>query len=167
MSNEHEALKPCPFCGGEASPVQHFWWTVQCKTCGGAEGPGAESQAEAIAAWNTRTPDPHITQLEASNAQLEADRAELVERLRACATFIAMMKDNGEVLLSEGIHAGLRKGTDAPDSQALWSAIHDSRTTAWQDAIAFGLDPFFSMWGGDDALKGARATLSRIGEDGK
>ena len=72
-----EALKPCPFCGGEASSsgvgrvnrpeaiwadgtfvVQAFF--CNCMNCGvnnmGIVG-GYQTQVEAIAAWNTRT-DP-------------------------------------------------------------------------------------------------------------
>lgn len=56
-------LKPCPFCGGEAE-VQHQsrklygdvvdWYGVYCKKpfCGFVSGQSTE--AEAIAAWNTR-----------------------------------------------------------------------------------------------------------------
>lgn len=42
-------------------------------------------------------------------------------------------------LLGEGIHTGLRKGTDAEDSHELWKAISDSDTTAWSDAIDYCL----------------------------
>jgi hypothetical protein len=37
----------------------------------------------------------------------------------------------------EGVHAGLRKGGDAPSSGPLWTAIADSEDSAWGDAIAF------------------------------
>lgn len=43
-------------------------------------------------------------------------------------------------LLGEGIHTGLRKGTDAPDAHALWKAIADSETGAWQDAIEYAVE---------------------------
>lgn len=36
-----------------------------------------------------------------------------------------------------GVHTGLRKGTEAPDSGALWDAIAASKTSAWHDAVAF------------------------------
>lgn len=40
-------------------------------------------------------------------------------------------------LLGEGIHTGLRKGTDAANSTATWKAIADS---GWDDALKFFLD---------------------------
>ena len=75
MTNQHEALRPCPFCGGEAQPalVQGGgieWAQVECvsRECG-AVGPTPATEAEAIAAWNAR-PAP------------QGEVAELVARLR-------------------------------------------------------------------------------------
>lgn len=49
-------LKPCPFCGGEARYTEksrfHIGW-VYCPGCGAASG-YYNTEAEAIAAWNTR-----------------------------------------------------------------------------------------------------------------
>lgn len=45
-------------------------------------------------------------------------------------------------VLGEGIHTGLRKGTDAPEAHDLWVAISNS-DRAWSDALKFflyGLD---------------------------
>jgi len=57
-------LKSCPFCGGEAQPalIQAGgieWAQVECidPDCG-ACGPAPATEAEAIAAWNTRTSSP-------------------------------------------------------------------------------------------------------------
>ena len=94
----------------------------------------------------------------ASTASLQTRVAELEKGLEKCVNVIETFKDAD--ILSEGIHAGLRKGTDAPDSHALWTAIAGSKTSAWADAIAFALDPYFSMWGGDEALESARTLLS-------
>lgn len=57
MSDE---LLPCPFCGGEASIVQHEKgkWLVFCADvygCG-TEGWYEVTPTDAIAAWNRRTP---------------------------------------------------------------------------------------------------------------
>jgi hypothetical protein len=72
-----EALKPCPFCGGEAhhndgggSVYGRFWWRVGCPDCGvsfadeerwDAERPGMLDPAyppkHCFAAWNRRAPD--------------------------------------------------------------------------------------------------------------
>jgi len=60
MSDE---LKPCPFCGGEASiriDTSHSTaCLIGCATmgCFGHEQ-WEETEAEAIAAWNRRTPEP-------------------------------------------------------------------------------------------------------------
>lgn len=55
-------LKPCPFCGGEDLEIDHAptydvrhpdVYEVHCVECGGRGGEGW-TEAEAIAAWNTR-----------------------------------------------------------------------------------------------------------------
>ena len=67
MTEPKEALKPCPFCGGEAVlgelPAITFrpdddgsdpsTWFVYCSKCEGGLPPGYVRE-EAIAAWNTR-----------------------------------------------------------------------------------------------------------------
>ena len=52
--NYETTLKPCPFCGGEAETWDGAGpWHVVCTKCG-AIGSPCLSEAEAIAAWNTR-----------------------------------------------------------------------------------------------------------------
>lgn len=41
-------------------------------------------------------------------------------------------------MVGEGIHAGIRKGTDAPEAPALWTAISESGG-AWSEALSFFL----------------------------
>ena len=93
-----EQLKPCPFCGGEAShnggggsSYGRFWWIVGCKTCDiwvsdpeiwDKKNPGMLDPAYpakwCIAAWNRRTPSPEVAALiaearrEGWNAAIEA-----------------------------------------------------------------------------------------------
>lgn len=61
MTNDQtvtQALEPCPFCGGEGlSHRVARGWRVSCKNCDAQPRPGLppKTEAEAIAAWNTRT----------------------------------------------------------------------------------------------------------------
>ena len=50
---------PCPFCGGDQTTTWHIGhydkpWVVECWDCG-AQGPHAETEAEAVDRWNERT----------------------------------------------------------------------------------------------------------------
>lgn len=42
-------------------------------------------------------------------------------------------------MIGEGIHTGLRKGSDAPSSGPLWQAISKSDDGAWTDALKWFL----------------------------
>ena len=46
-------LKPCPFCGGEATIMGDDYFWASCKYCC-AETLGSEDVQEAIEAWNRR-----------------------------------------------------------------------------------------------------------------
>ena len=52
---EEPELEPCPFCGERrgATYKGYKWWRVECATCH-AEGPEADTEPEAVAAWNRR-----------------------------------------------------------------------------------------------------------------
>lgn len=101
---------------------------------------------------------------EVDRARLSSPGRDGVEKaLRLCVEFIRMFKEDGAALLGEGVHTGLRKGTDADDAAFIWRAIDMSKTTAWRDATTFAHDPFFSMWGGDKALSAGNAALATHG----
>ena len=77
---EPTELLPCPFCGG--INIIHCSHHMYCHACG-ADGPDADSQheSEAIAVWNTRTPQP--TQAQAGAVPLtKAQRERLFQNRR-------------------------------------------------------------------------------------
>lgn len=57
---KQEVLEACPFCGGEN--IQAVWlgglWKTVCDKCGSSGGL-CETEAESVAAWNTR-PSPWV-----------------------------------------------------------------------------------------------------------
>jgi len=71
------ALKPCPFCGGEADHIEGSR-IVECVTCHGGFYEGSE--AEAIAAWNRRA-EPASGHTIVGPADMEAE--DLDSRMKA------------------------------------------------------------------------------------
>lgn len=72
-----DALKPCPFCGGDnlynAHPANAAdCGVIACRTCG-AEGPDAGPPREFIAAWNRRSdlPVPVARKLTVERVEME------------------------------------------------------------------------------------------------
>jgi len=82
-------LKACPFCGGKAQiwkafPQFDYPWAIdvdhteECPNAGW-EGRCHKTEAEAIASWNTRTPDSVIAELVDAARGLKDD---LLERAK-------------------------------------------------------------------------------------
>ena len=108
----NDELKPCPFCGGESKPLYVMSaWSVGCICGAGIDE--FESEAEAIASWNTRT------QAAADNAQIAAltiERGWLIETpfgphvhwIRLQSPYPAWQKliDDGEAPSGRGAEAG-------------------------------------------------------------
>lgn len=68
-------IAPCPFCGAEGyiqNDAGRFYAACQSIDCGGCYGEGwiyeepahqFLNEADAITAWNTRTPDPQLIEI--------------------------------------------------------------------------------------------------------
>lgn len=75
-------LLPCPFCGAsDKSDVfverhaDEISWEVSCNATDClAAGPLRKTRREAVTAWNTRTPDPRIAEMEAALAKADRNR---------------------------------------------------------------------------------------------
>lgn len=75
-----QELKACPFCGGGAESYlenscdccAQTSGVAYCQHCG-AEQSHFRTEAEAIAAWNTRTPDSVIAELVEALRELRAN----------------------------------------------------------------------------------------------
>lgn len=54
--------------------------------------------------------------------------------------WVPIEKQEAAELLAEGVHVGLRKGSEAPSSGPLWKAIAESDDSAWMDAMQYAID---------------------------
>lgn len=85
------ALKPCPFCGGEAGVVANRPFPdayVQCGECD-AEGPVSASEAAAVNAWNRRVVDPALATFAATLKHAEARAEKAEQTLRVVRSHLA------------------------------------------------------------------------------
>lgn len=55
------------------------------------------------------------------------------------ATYEPVDFDEATSLIGEGVHTGLRKGTDAAGSSEAWRAISKD-DSGWDDAVAFAIN---------------------------
>jgi hypothetical protein len=51
--------------------------------------------------------------------------------------WVDVTSDELQEAIAIGVHTGLRKGSEAPDSGKLWRAISDSDDTSWSDAARY------------------------------
>ena len=54
-------------------------------------------------------------------------------------------KEVAQEQIAIGVHTGLRKGSEAPDSAKLWRAIHDSNDSSWSDAVRYCVNGLEAM----------------------
>ena len=59
-------------------------------------------------------------------------------------TWVPLPADQMKSIIGIGLHTGLRKGTDAPEADALWKAIGRS-DQAWDDALVYLVDSLNDM----------------------
>lgn len=84
-----------------------------------------------------------------------------LEALRETQKLLGLLTPD---LIGEGVHAGLRKGTDAPSARNIYDAISSSEDAAWGEACSWAIDPIFSMWGGNELLARIAVILSQARE---
>jgi hypothetical protein len=60
-------------------------------------------------------------------------------------TYEQVDTDVAAELIGEGVHVGLRKGSEAPSSGPLWQAINGSTDGAWSDALMYCIEGLESM----------------------
>lgn len=134
-----ERLLPCPFCGGDASadgrqqfhpPLDDTTWGdgapiteaffCNCVKCGASNkccGIGHRTKSCAINAWNTRAPDPRITELEGRLAAMTALHESDVE--------------NGAKLALEAINANNERAVLASRLAAAEDKLYDAQSGPW------------------------------------
>ena len=59
-------------------------------------------------------------------------------------TWVPVDDNEAASLIGEGVHTGMRKGSDRPDSHTLWKAVQ-SHDDVWSDALAYCIDGLSSM----------------------
>ena len=117
---EPTELMPCPFCGGNARKVKHSagspgtigydrWHGVACAGCNacvGALDRRFRTSAAAIAAWNTRTPQP--TQAQAGAVPLTDEQ---IEALPMWKRFVGLWPETRrEIVRTIERHHGIKGG---------------------------------------------------------
>jgi len=94
-------LLPCPFCGaqpnsGWCGSDDNHYWAIECPNCIGSLdvlvfiGSHGQDESDAIAAWNTRNPEP---------GQPAPMRSEYTEAI--CGDGAAILKDGVRMTISE------------------------------------------------------------------
>lgn len=103
--SDKTTLLPCPFCGGEAFPnieLTKHW--IECRECA-AESGCYRTEAEAIAAWNTRADlKARISELEKQWDTRDSDCIALESKVNRLEDEIADWSELHAQVLSERNH---------------------------------------------------------------
>lgn len=140
-----EELRPCPFCGKRVSTFGPYGWyrnwgvTHSCSSFySGAQGAfqGFTSEAEAIAAWNTRTPPTPTEGAEIVERLVEqGNKRGLYDTARLGPELVAYLSDRAGMLaalrdeMSEGYQSWLDDAVAALECAAKRTAEAFSATT--------------------------------------
>lgn len=146
----HAAMKPCPFCGGEAQLMLCGFGTarVTCDGCG-SEGQYSRSRAEAVTVWNARhaaaelvaasagtdlSAEPVLRELVSANQvwqalhpvhrllEMEKGETRLQAAWKAAEAYAAAPSTSG------GLTDGARKvDTPSPENVAFWHGVRWGR----------------------------------------
>lgn len=176
MNNDTPAdamkLLPCPFCGGEqitTAPDHEFGdvtWDAICKACGASVR--RDLEAEAIAAWNTRTTSPAAQDWRKHTAllQVKVFVDEMIEGQYNCSPHQYFMAAQGRAIdLKPVIDAAV--ATDPAPSLAAQVGLVDAlrAIVACAYPVAAEINPRGYNWSEaylDAALPIARAALASI-----
>ena len=128
-------LLPCPFCGGTPYVNDNDIWTYMECECG-AQGPQADTKAEAREVWNSRVSDPRIAALEAQLAEARDWSSTLAD---AADDLRAELRDAQEALSTSGIggiYDTFKDVGDAIRQMAAYIKERDARIAALEAEVA-------------------------------
>lgn len=94
-----DEILPCPFCGGEAEPVNYSpfdGWHCRCKRCD-LEGNEWLDAATAVRAWNRRVPPVAV--------QEERDAWQPIETVPASADDVLVLTRRNKIKVETGHYA--------------------------------------------------------------
>jgi Lar family restriction alleviation protein len=127
MTTAPTELKPCPFCGHQPLSIdkwigKHLGWQIFCHLCDASVAVEGLTEAEAIAAWNTRAPavggvSPYLSSLAMRIAvEMEAQSAVMattVEKAEAICDILSALEPQAvdDAMVWQPIETAPKDGT--------------------------------------------------------